>query len=110
MLNIDFDTSRITAKLDKMLEQVESFGHGAMPEELMAWQVEDIHRSFPRVDQPDEATAEMSIETHVQRANVQSSRTGRRPVFAVHRPVLRPMLIARLCERMSQRMRDEMKW
>jgi hypothetical protein len=107
---VEVDVSRIQARLDKMINRVAEFGSTGMPAELMAWQVEDIHRKFPHVDTPDAVTAVMHIDTHVhQLVTVSSSRGGRkRAVY--RRPVLRPELIDRLCERMAERMSGDLSW
>jgi hypothetical protein len=110
MIEIDADLSRVYARIDTMIDRISSFGSTVMPSELMAWQVDDIHRRYPKVSTPDATTAEMTIETHVQHVTVHSSRTGRRSVHAIQRPVLRPELIVKLHERMAERMQEEMTW
>lgn len=107
---VEVDTSRIEARLDKMISRVAEFGSTGMPAELLAWQVEDIHRSHPHVDTPDAVTAEMHIETHVhQLVTVRSSRGSSRRAVQ-HRPVLRPELITKLRERMADRMSRDLSW
>jgi len=109
-LKISVDSSRIEAKLSKMTDQIDVFGRVSMPDELMKWQIDDIHRKYPKVHTPDPVTAEMDLETHVQHVvTAQSSRTGRQRVL-VRKPVLRPELFTRLCERMDGRMGEELTW
>jgi hypothetical protein len=116
MLNISIDASRVEARLDNMLNQIAAFGQTTMPDELLKWQVDDVHRTFPNVDKPSPETAEMSMKTHGGHTRVESSRTGflrapRRPrTVLIRKPVIRPKLIEQLRARMAAQMQQELKW
>jgi hypothetical protein len=111
MLRIELDTSRLEARLAKMLDGIKQFGSEDMSAELMAWQVDDVHRRFPKVDQIDPQTVETSIHTHSHvMAVVQSSQMRTpRPTIA-HRPIMRPQLIDRLMERMVAKAQEKITW
>jgi hypothetical protein len=112
MLKIELNTSRVEARLAKMLDGIKQFGSEDMSAELMAWQVDDVHRRFPHVEQTDQQTVETSIQTHSHvMAVAQSSRTPRPPrPTVVHRPVVRPQLIDRLRERMVAKAQEKITW
>jgi hypothetical protein len=80
----------------------------------MAWQVDDVHRRFPKVDQIDPQTVETSIHTHTH--SLVTARSSRAPSprpprpTVSQRPIVRPQLIDRLRERMVAKAQEKITW
>jgi hypothetical protein len=127
-MEFKLDTSAIEARLDDMENRIVAFGQGEMRQELMAWQVEDMHRRFPNSEQPDDHTTDTLIwprsrtyaETHRWPQNARPlTRRQMRPTAATprlrgvapaHRPILREELFDRLIERFRALLPEKLKW
>ena len=114
MLNIEIITEPIEQTLRDMETRIEVLGRTQMPDELTAWQTEDMHRHYPNTDTPDNKTAVTDIwprsrtyeKTHHKTAPL-PARIHRRPIAAMprlkgtgHTPgTMRPILRAELFQR-----------
>ena len=114
----------LVAKFDKLAAQVEALHH-QMPEELTAWQVEDMRRKFPNIA-VTQANNMTSAETDIwPRSRLQLNRKSRRAAFkqpkrfrlkgarfvrSLHKPILRPELFDKLRVRMGALIKKAMAW
>jgi hypothetical protein len=112
-------------KFDAYAEQLKEL-QTTMPEELVKWQREDMHRHFPNVEttvgatETDAVTSIWPRSRQSERRPVAASGKGPRthrpktasPVRQVssHRPILRPELFEKLHDRMLDLLRKTMKW
>jgi hypothetical protein len=117
-----------TKKLEAMQAKVKGL-HQAMPQELEAWQRDDMHRRFPntKVDDSDEETVASteiwprsrlpSKDQHhhqgpkqhaVARASPRQHLA--RPVKRSTRPILREELLQKLRDRMIRLVEEALKW
>ena len=124
-----FDTLDAQETLTRMQIQIRDLGHEIMPEQLTAWQVEDMNRKFPNTETPDYVTAETKIwprsriyeRTHQHR--VAREARFRRPRSSMPRlvnnygkstgtshPILRVKLYEMLISRMAEVMSVNLKW
>ncbi len=131
MFNLIIDTANAEATVTRMQIQIRDVGHEIIPEQLTAWQVEEMRRKFPNTDTPNYVSAETTIwprsrtyeRTHQHRAARVArfkkpisampravGTLGKKPTPGVHRPVLRPSLYKALCERMEQVLSVNLKW
>lgn len=120
MLEIKLDTSAVDHSIAGMMERIKAFASTDMPAEMMAWQVEDMHRKYPKQEMPDE----WSVQTHiwprsqlkrVRKPMAKDKRIRARGLPRLvrvpgHRPILRPGLFERLHDRMTTLMQAKLKW
>jgi hypothetical protein len=127
---------QFTKKLEKMSEQLKELHH-AWPDELVAWQRDDMHRKFPnvRTDTSGDETATSTeiwphsrLEAQDQRARRQGQRGPKQAAPKLHRlvhagpkqrrgpeprstrPILRDELVQKLHDRMIRLATEAMKW
>ena len=114
----------LAAKFDKLAAQVEALHH-EMPDELTAWQVEDMRRKYPNIAVTNAAN-QTRAETDIwPRSRQEGNRKQRRAAFkqpkryrlkgdrvvrSGHRAILRPELFAKLQQRMSALIKKAMAW
>jgi hypothetical protein len=114
----------LVAKFDKLAAQVEALHHD-MPDELTAWQVEDMRRKYPNIavtQAPHQTTAETDIWPRSRQEGNRKQRraafkqpkryrlSGNRVVRSARRAILRPELFAKLQQRMSALIKKAMAW
>jgi len=123
---IIIDTANAQATIVRMQIQIRDVGHEIIPEQLTAWQREDMHRQFPNVEEPNYVSAETTIwprSRTYERAH--KKRMTREALFkrkslsamprlkgtpGAHRPILRPALFDALVERMSKMLAVNLQW
>ena len=121
--------------LDALLKKFDTFGkqveelHYTMPEELVAWQRDDMHRKYPNLTtgtSSDETKASTEIwprsrepskdqHRHHQGPKAHSivratPRQHRGPLARSSRPILREELVKKLHDRMLRLTAEAMKW
>jgi hypothetical protein len=114
----------LAAKFDKLAAQVEALHH-EMPDELTAWQVEDMRRKYPNIavtQAANQTTAETDIWPRSRQEGNRKQRraafkqpkryrlSGNRVVRSARRAILRPELFAKLQQRMSALIKKAMAW
>lgn len=129
-MGVYFDTLDAQETLTRMQIQIRDVGHEILPQQLEAWQTEDMHRHFPNVEQPNYVSAATTIwprsrtfeQTHKGRAFKQKRPMSARPRLVgtyggqrftsgmSHRPILRPALFDMLVERMTAMIAVNLKW
>jgi len=111
--------SEAAGTVNRMIEDIRAFGHEHMPQELTAWQAEDMHRHFPRTETPNYVTAETYIWPRSRTWRRKDRQHRPRYVARVHQgvirqggkhPILRPELFEKLQERMARLMREKLTW
>lgn len=118
---IDFDSSAAQATLERMQEKIRQVGHEMLPEQLTAWQHEDMRRQHPKTETPGFFSAETTIypRSHtygkaggtVRRSRMPRARLIRpQPGTSSARPILREALYDKLRERMNKMLSDNLKW
>ena len=132
MYKVFLDTINAEETLTRMQIQIRDVGHEIIPQQLTAWQVEDMRRQFPNTDTPNYVSAETHIwprsRTYEQMHKRRESRVrlfkkpltplprivgtlGKRPTtLGAHRPILRPALFQKLVDRMTEMMAVNLKW
>jgi hypothetical protein len=129
MLEVKLDGLDVLAKkLDELHAKVKGLHH-AMPQELEAWQRDDMHRRFPntKVDDSDEETVASteiwprsrlpSKDQHHHQgpkqhavARASPRQHVARPLKRSSRPILRAELLQKLHDRMIRLVAEAMKW
>jgi hypothetical protein len=112
----------LAKKLDKFAGQITAL-HTTMPDELEAWQHEDMKRKHPNMEVArgeTQTTATTNIwprsrmESKDQRRRFQGPKqhqpTKRGPVVRSNRPILRAELLQQLWDRMTKLTSEAMKW
>lgn len=127
-----FDTIDAQETLTRMQIQIRDVGHEIIPEQLMTWQREDMHRQYPFVTAPNYVSAETSVwprsRTYEQMHKSKARQTKRlsalpravgtlgKPIprkgtgTSTARPILRPELFDKLVERMGAMLSANLKW
>jgi hypothetical protein len=114
--------------IDQLLRKFDSFGkqieelHKTVPEELVAWQRDDMRRKFPTVD-VDASETETAASTEIfprsridgaaprqHRINRAPPQQHRGPLPRSNRPILREELARKLHDRMLKLASEAMKW
>ena len=125
MLDYHFATDKVEARIDTMTAHLKEFGAVDMPNELTAWQTEDMHRTYPETKVEHQGSAEeISAITEIY----PRSRTyaglhphrKKRPALAsmprllrasvMRHPILRPRLFDKLFSRMTVLLKDKLTW
>ena len=132
MLNISIDVDKAQRRMGDMMVNIRDFGHIDVHDELIDWQVEDMHRHYPNVDSDQEYVSWFTLiwprsrtydQTH-KRAALHNRQLGqrrplssmprlrgtRREIFGSGRPILRPGLFNRLIERMDDLLGERLGW
>ena len=123
------DVVEAMSRFSDMQDNIREFGHSDIHDELIDWQVEDMHRQFPNIDSDQEYVSWFTQiwprsrtwdQTHRGGARLLSSkRTRRKPSLAAtpriarggsKRPILRPALFNRLVQRMTELMGERLSW
>lgn len=119
------DLANLTTKFDTLAEQIARL-HRAVPEELVKWQRDDMHRKFPNIEVAA-STQQTSAITQIwprgrddrttkQAPSPRGPRTYRprqpqpRAQVASNWPILRDVLKEKLDERMTQLIKEGMQW
>ena len=127
MLDYLIDTSKVEARFNAMTKRISDFGAVEMPQELTAWQADDMHRSYPETKVEHQGSAdEISATTDIfprsrtyAAAHPHRVYSPRKPLSAMPRlirasmmrnPILRPELFDKLVSRMSALLQDKLKW
>lgn len=129
MYKVFLDTINAEETLTRMQIQIRDVGHEIVPEQLTAWQTEDMHRKFPHTETPDYVSTETTIyprsHTYEQTHKKRAARIARfkkplsaRPRLigtlgkpgASYRPILRPALFDKLVERMTEMLSVNLTW
>ena len=135
MLNISIDVDKAQRRMGDMMVNIRDFGHIDVHDELIDWQVEDMHRHYPNVDSDQEYVSWFTLiwprsrtydQTH-KRSALHNRRLGqqrqrralssmprlkgtREEHFGSGRPILRPALFNRLIERMDDLLGERLGW
>jgi hypothetical protein len=124
VLEIEINNAEELSKtLGSMIEQIKLLGSEGLPNELTAWQVEDMRRRYPHTETPDDKTATTEIYPR-SRLSDDRRRQRRQPRVRIlakprgagrqsahsNRPILRPELLTKLVERMDALMQTALKW
>ena len=110
-------------KFDTFSKQIDEL-HSAVPDELVAWQRDDMHRQYPNVTvetQGNETSATTEIwprsrqpskdQHHQRQQGPKQYRPAKRgPVVRSNRPILRAELLQKLWDRMVALASEAMKW
>jgi hypothetical protein len=125
MLDIKIENvEELVEKLNAVVEHVETMGRSTMPEELTAWQKEDMRRRYANTTTPDDKTAFTEIWPRSRlsgQRQVTHRASSRQLRTAVSRPggagrprsdrqILRPELFEKLCARMRALLAKTMEW
>lgn len=130
MFNVQIFTDRAEARILAMQLLIRDFGHEAIPQELEAWQRDDMRRRFPKVETPNYVSATTTVwprsrtyeQRHRERPLLQRLRrralTARPRLVGAgggkpggsQRPILRPELFAKLHVRMADIMKRKLAW
>ena len=130
MLTISADVVDTLERFGQMENNIRDFAHIDIHDELIDWQVEDMHRQYPNVDSDQEYVSWYTqiwprSRTYDQTHRVQgrvvrkASRRSRAPSLAttprlvrgaVNRPILREALFNRLVERMTDLLGERLTW
>ena len=138
MLHIFADVSGAQERLTQMQLNINDFGHIDVCEELVDWQVEDMHRKFPNVDSDQEYVSWYTLiwprsRTWDQRHRAEQRGRSRAPnarrrhfripmskmprlkgrghdVLGTTRPILRESLFNRLVQRMIDLLGERLTW
>lgn len=110
----------LAAKFEKLEKQIGEL-HTTWPDELTAWQREDMKRKYPNT-QAETANNETKATTYVWprsrtpnnsrrfQAPKQHLPVKRGPVVRSNRPILRAELLTRLYDRMKKLASEALKW
>lgn len=129
------DTAKLEQRMRDMAAAIKDFGHTAMPEELTAWQREDMHRKWPNTDVINYVRVETEIWPRSRGASQNLTRPrselaprsrlstqrggrpnpirkwqGRAASTRSSRPILRPELFDKLSARMRELMKSLISW
>jgi hypothetical protein len=121
MFNIEARTEKIIERFDAMTEKLDTFGATDMPNELTAWQVEDMHRRYPETKvEEDQASTEIFprsrtyAQTHPHRVAKPRRQIAAMPVLRrqtkLQHPVLRQALLDMLHTRMATLLNGKITW
>jgi hypothetical protein len=132
MLVISVDADEAIDRVRDMQENIREFGHADVHDELLDWQVEDMHRQYPNIDSDQEYVSWFTqiwprSRTYDQTHRVQGRdmrrlsaqvRRGRAPTLATvprlvrgaKRPILRPELFNMLVLRMITLLGERLAW
>lgn len=117
MINVEAEGMEAIAKtLESMAQQIDALGKQEMFKELLAWQVEDMHRKYPNTTQDDEKTVSTEVWPRSRLSILRSMMRGNpRRVYAPPRaystrPILRSELFDILCVRMAALMDRVLTW
>ena len=123
MLNVEVEGMEAIGKaIDSMVQQIDTLGKQDMFKELLAWQVEDMHRKYPNTSQDDDKTVSTEVWPRSRLPERRKNRVYKprpRRVFAAPRggppahstrPILREVLFAALCDRMAALMSRALSW
>jgi hypothetical protein len=130
MLVISADVVETLERLGDMENNIRDFAHIDIHDELLDWQVEDMHRQYPNIDSDQEYVSWFTqiwprSRTYDQTHRVQgrvvrkASRRSRAPslattprltVSAASRPILREALFNRLVQRMTDLLGERLTW
>lgn len=130
MLVISADVFDAMERFADMQSNIRDFGHVDIHDELLDWQVEDMHRQYPNIDSDQEYASWFTQiwprsrtwdERHRTRARPArlSSRRSRGPSLATtprlvrggpKRPILREALFNRLVQRMTDLLGERLTW
>lgn len=133
MYKVFLYTTDAEETLTRMQIQIRDVGHQIIPDQLMAWQREDMKRQYPFATMPNFVSAETSIwprsrtYERVHKKREARVRRFRKPMSALpritgtfgmgkqftatsRRPILRPELFDKLCERMEEVLAVNLKW
>ena len=119
MLEIKIDADKALQQFDELTKNL-----AALPDEMSttftAWQSEDMHRHFPKVDGSGESISTMIYPRSQLRRTKNltgGNATRRRSIIAArragagqHKPILRPELFEQLCRRMADMLKEAAKW
>lgn len=120
MFSISFDAGAAMDTLSSMIDEQLKTLPNEMKQELVDWQVEDMHRHFPKVDGDDSEVYTMiyprsqltriknipsSAKVIRRRSRVAIGRSG-----GVKRPILRPVLYDQLKSRMEEMLKETLQW
>lgn len=131
MIDFHVVADKVEARIDAMTAHLKEFGTVDMPQELTAWQTEDMHRKYPetKVEQLrtlDEISATTTIyprsrtyaDTHPNR--IYHPAGARKPFLSsmprllrssmMRHPILRPLLFDKLFTRMSELLKGKLTW
>jgi hypothetical protein len=128
---VTFDATDAMATLNNMQENILEFAHTDIHDELIDWQVEDMHRKYPNIHSDQEYVSWFTLiwprsrtydQTH-QRGHIRAMRRSSRRAAAARplstptiprgmgkRPILREALLNRLIERMSDLLGERLSW
>lgn len=107
MLDVHFDTSAIAGKLDALFERMAGLDN-ALPEELAAWQRDDMNRQRPVIERPMRLAARTTIWPTSRRLLARRILALRR--MGSRRPILRPELYDALRARMRELLQTTVAW
>jgi hypothetical protein len=114
---------RVLKKFDTLSEQITGL-HQGVPDELTAWQRDDMHRKYPNTTvqtQGNETAATTEIwprsrqpskdQHHQRQQGPKQYRPAKRgPVVRSNRPILRAELLQQLWDRMVRLASGAIKW
>jgi len=129
---VTFDAVDAMVTLSNMQENIREFAHTDIHDELVDWQVEDMHRKYPNIDSDQEYVSWFTLiwprsrtydQTHQRGHIVAMRRQASRRAAAARplstptlsrsvgkRPILREALLNRLIERMGDLLGERLSW
>lgn len=128
MLVISADVIDTIERIGDMQSNLRDFGNVDVHDELLAWQVEDMHRQYPNIDSDQEYVSWFTQiwprsrtydQTHrVQGRGMRRASRRRTPTLATtprlargaSRPILRPELFNMLVQRMTDLLGERLSW
>lgn len=130
MFSFSVDASAPLARFARTQTYIADFGATVIPAELTAWQVDDMRRQYPNIEQPDNKSAQThiwprsrtssahrvgTVAGHVGRPKGVKTGEGQKkePIPLVHgaaHPILRPVLKEQLRTRMNAAMTNKITW
>ena len=130
MFNVHMFTEKAEATLSRMQMQISLVGSKVIPYELEQWQIEDMHRQYPNVEQPNYVSAETTIwprsrtYERMHKKREARERLFRRPLTplprlvgnfgrsgtSMSRPILRQALYDKLAERIQRMTAENLTW
>ena len=118
MIKIDVEAAGLRNCLTGMVSKLEQFGTMDMPQEFLRWQIDDMNRQYPNLEQPDDKSAYTMIWPRSRtwmpgrrRQRGKPRPLRRSPVIkGRQKPILRPFLFDDLSERMEVLMYRRLTW
>ena len=118
---IKLDADAALKQLDELTANIAALTQTGLTTTFTAWQAEDMHRKFPKVDGSPPSISTNTIYPRSQLPRVQQPRarsTRTRSIIAAGRairsgtakPILRPELFEKLCKRMVDMLKEACAW